>query len=352
MQTIDYSKYSYNELLQALNAVEKEQFPDNYQAIIKELEERKLTGNIEAFDIKGMPYFAGFWRRTIAYLIDALILTLLLMLIGIYLFDFFSTFGSYAIFIGFVISASYFTLGYSNILHGQTIGKSLLDIRVTDQQGSYLSIGRAFLRYTVLDLPFYVSAIILFWVTPFSVIDFVITLISSFVLIISSYLFIFNRPSRRMLHDYAVGTMVVNDSAEKQLPTPFWKWHFLAIVPLLLVVFSLSFDRHQDKRAIINQFDTLIPHLETETNYLVTAVNINVSSHPSMGGVKQKNLVINIHSFDTDIDLDKAAKQIADLIKEHPQTQLFQNVSIIISTGWNLDIARKVRSQTHRFSLK
>ncbi|MCW8857866.1 MAG: RDD family protein [Kangiella sp.] len=352
MQTIDYSKYSYYELLQALDILDINRFPDNYQVLTAEISLREASGKTDVFDLKSQPFYAGFWRRTIAYLIDALLLTLLLMLIGIYLFDFFSSFGYYALFIGFVISASYFTVGYSNILRGQTIGKSLLDIRVTDQQGGYLSLGRAFLRYTVLDLPFYVSAIILFWVTPFSIIDFVITLLSSFVFIISSYLFIFNRPSRRMLHDYAVGTMVVNDSVEKQPTTPFWKWHYLAIIPLLLIVFSLSFSRHQHKQAVINQFDTLIPHLENETNHLVTSVSINVSPHPSMGGVKQKNLVMTIHSFDTDIELDKAAKQIADLIKEHPQTQLFQNVSIIISTGWNLGMARKLRSQTHRFSLK
>lgn len=236
MQTIDYQHYSLEELYQALHAIDQERFPDNYQAIVDTIQQRRDAGDTLSSALKKTPYFAGFWRRVFAHIVDCIFLTLALSLLGLVLFDSFAALGQFGVLLGFAVSGIYFTLGYSGWFDGQTPGKSIVDIRVADKQGQGLSLGKAFTRYLILDFPFYVSGLLLLWSRPDSFYDLLIHLLSISVIIISLYLLIFNRPSRRTLHDYIAGSLVINSHSEVQTHKPLWKGHYAFLFPIILIL--------------------------------------------------------------------------------------------------------------------
>ncbi|MEG6569728.1 RDD family protein [Thermoanaerobacterium thermosaccharolyticum] len=93
--------------------------------------------------------YAGFWRRTVAYLIDTLIMFAVLFPIEILLFaaglnednvrDFIDVIAIFYIFL-------YFTIMESSKLQA-TLGKMVMRIKVTDLNGNRITFGRAVGRF-------------------------------------------------------------------------------------------------------------------------------------------------------------------------------------------------------------
>ena len=103
--------------------------------------------------------YAGFWKRFAAFLIDALIITIVGAGVGIIL----AIFLVYAFdvapdalvmpaaeagfnILGLLIGSSYFIFMECSSLKG-TIGKIALGIKVTDLEGNQIGFGKAFCRY-------------------------------------------------------------------------------------------------------------------------------------------------------------------------------------------------------------
>lgn len=339
MQTIDYSKYSYYELHQALNAIDKERFPDNYQAVIKELEERKASGNIGNFDDKETAFFAGFWRRVFAHIFDTIILALPLILIGFFLFDYFAALGNFGVIAGFIISATYFTLGYSRIFGGQTVGKAIVDINVIDQQGQLLSPSRAFLRYLILDFPYYISGMLLLWARPDSLFHFVVGLLSSLLVLASIYLLIFNRPTRRTLHDYISGSIVINHDATAQTYKPLWKGHYAFLISIISVVIFFSFLVFQNYKPKLQLLMVFKDVIESQTDYQVTQLAAREFTPPANKGQPIKQLIVDVHTYDTDVDLEAMSDEITLLLRNQPNVANYTHIYLSASNGYNLGIA-------------
>lgn len=346
MQTIDYSKYSYHELHEALNAVDQEQFPDNYQAIITELEARKASVEIETFDVKPTPYFAGFWRRVFAHIIDILLLSSATLLLGSLLFDSMVAIGYFGLLIGFIFSALYFTLGYSHALGGQTPGKMLVDIKVTDKNGQPLTLASAFIRFLVIDFSFYTSYSLLLWANFNGTFVFAFGLISNLVLLASIYLLIFNRPSRRTLHDYLAGSIVVRIDIEQQTHKPLWKGHFAFLIPLLFLVILSSYFKFLKENTQQEMLNPIKESIESQTDYSVKQLTYSESSHPAFKGRTFKTLIINVHTGNPDIDLEKMSDEVTTLVREHPDAAGFNNVYLVVSTGFNLGIAHLTHQES------
>src|SRR5262245_3395670 len=105
------------------------------------------------------PPIAGFWRRLAAFVVDGLILAVPAMLLGFALFNWAASLGQAGRLIGFVVALLYFGLLNSRLGGGQTLGKRLLGIRVTDRNGAPLSPLRAILRYLVLAVPYFLNGL-------------------------------------------------------------------------------------------------------------------------------------------------------------------------------------------------
>jgi len=93
---------------------------------------------------------SGFWRRSLAFIIDFTFLGVVAFLLSILLGDFFAHLGVWGGLFGFCITVGYFGLLNSSIDHGQTIGKKIMRIEVVDKEGNSISLGRSFLRSAVL----------------------------------------------------------------------------------------------------------------------------------------------------------------------------------------------------------
>lgn len=115
------------------------------------------------------PRYAGLGSRIVAYIIDILIVGVIsLVLIGGLLF----ALGGDGLFIGnllaVVINFGYFIYLEANN-NGQTIGKSVVNIKVVDERGGTISIGASAVRniLRIVDqLPFfYIIGIVLILVT-------------------------------------------------------------------------------------------------------------------------------------------------------------------------------------------
>ncbi len=113
----------------------------------------------------------GFWRRTGAYLIDAVLLLILGAIIGLLL----GVAGLAARFrradidvisqlVGGLLGLAYFLFFWSARGEGQTPGMRALGLRVIRTDGTFIGVGRAFLRYIGLALSTLALFIGLIWV--------------------------------------------------------------------------------------------------------------------------------------------------------------------------------------------
>ena len=109
-------------------------------------------------DVKETP-IAGFWRRLAAFLVDALILGVPALLIGLAVFDWAASLGPSGRFIGFLVALLYFGLLNSRLGGGKTLGKRLFRIRVTNRSGQTLSPMRSGLRFLVLGIPYFLNGV-------------------------------------------------------------------------------------------------------------------------------------------------------------------------------------------------
>ncbi|MGJ9459641.1 RDD family protein [Oceanobacillus sp. CF4.6] len=90
--------------------------------------------------------FVGFWRRTFAYIVDSILLSL-----------FFYIFSMEGFWPTFLIGAIYYTTLTSSSIQG-TIGKVLIGAKVTDKHGNQISFGHSVGRF----FAYFLSGIILF----------------------------------------------------------------------------------------------------------------------------------------------------------------------------------------------
>jgi uncharacterized RDD family membrane protein YckC len=167
---------------------------------------------------------AGFWRRLAAFLIDSLVLGVPTSVVLHFAFDFVVSLGEAGRLIGFVVALAYFGLLNGRVGDGQTVGKNLMGIRVTDRNGETLSTPRAMLRFLVLGVPYFANGVFInadpdtLGVIAYPIVALLFVVVFGGLGTIV-YLYIFNRRTRQSLHDLAVGSFVVRAMAERT-PVP------------------------------------------------------------------------------------------------------------------------------------
>lgn len=155
------------------------------------------------------PSFAGFWRRAGAFLLDNLLLAGFGLLLGLLLHGALVRLDPWGTLVGFAIAWVYFGVLNSRLGGGQTMGKRLLKIRVVSAEGKALPLPRALLRFLPLGLGYLALDVLLPATVYHSPWGTVLTSLLTGLVLSSAYLLVFNRPSRRTLHDWCVGSQVV-----------------------------------------------------------------------------------------------------------------------------------------------
>ena len=122
--------------------------------------------------------YAGFWRRSVAWIIDGIILSAInTILMRIYFWGAPQT----IIWLGHIIMFVY-VIGFW-AWRGQTLGKMLMGVKIIKTDGSPVGIGRAILRY--------------------------IGYLVSYIIILIGYLMVAWDSKKQGLHDKIAGTYVV-----------------------------------------------------------------------------------------------------------------------------------------------
>jgi uncharacterized RDD family membrane protein YckC len=195
----------------------------------------------ESPDAAAPMIIAGFWRRLAAFLVDVLILGIAGFASGYFLFHFYMELGIAGILIGLVVATAYFGLLNSSLGSGRTLGKRLLGIRVEDANGNLISPARSILRYLILAFPFFLEKALLDGLIPNLTYGALasIPVVAAFTAF--TYLLIFNRRSRQLVHDLAVKTYVVRVISPRPALAPaLWRGHAVVIGILCLLIAVLG----------------------------------------------------------------------------------------------------------------
>jgi len=189
-----------------------------------------------------------FWRRLLAFLLDMTLLKTILIIMSFFMYGFFSMLGYWGLVCGLGIFVLYFGLLNSEVGKGQTLGKKLFKIKVVNKDNGYISFKTSALRAAVLYL-----AVVKISGFPLHIFENPLVLAGQVLLTVcyflNVYLFIFNRPARRMLQDFAADTYVVRVSAqEEHFNFSLKKLHYYFLGLMILVVVVLDFPIPSEQR--------------------------------------------------------------------------------------------------------
>lgn len=302
---------------------------------------------------EGSP-FAGFWRRLLAFVIDILILGIGGMMLGMIFFDLFMQLGAWGRLLGFVIAMLYFGIQDSRLCGGQTLGKRWLSIRVVQKNGQLLSVGRAILRSSVVCIPYFLNNATLSHqiITHASI---VISLLIFGLGLSLIYLYIFNRRTRQSLQDLAVGSYVVNITAER-IPNglQIWRGHYVVVALLLLSAMAVPLfawrlsNSSPFKEMLVTQEEILnIPNVAT------AAVDAGFTAFHSIRGSSTTTSYIATkatlqHKVE---DANSLANQIAVVIFDKiPGASEKDVVAINIRYGYDIGIASSWKGTNYAFA--
>jgi uncharacterized RDD family membrane protein YckC len=180
-----------------------------------------------------MTPLAATWRRWLAFFIDWIILSLAGTLAGTLFFAPLAQMGVWTRVLGFAIATIYFGVSDSGWAGAASPGKKLLSLRVVDQLGHAIGIGRSLLRAALVCAPLMLNGT---YFTRDQGGMALYGLLGGWS-VASIYVLAFNQRTKQGLHDLATRTFVmrgISDTAP--LATrPFWRPH-LVVAALFLVV--------------------------------------------------------------------------------------------------------------------
>ena len=296
------------------------------------------------------------WRRILAFVIDALVLGLVGFVIGLPLFETFSSLGPWGPLVGFCLAFPYFAILNSSIGNGQTLGKRLMRIKVIDRNGNTIPFWKSVIRYGVFAVPYFLDEVML----PTTRTPWVVSILVSVAVFgvggVSLYLVVFNRRTRQGVHDLAAGSYVADADKEGALRIePSWRFHWLILGALLGSLF-VGTGVFSDKLKQWRPFPQLLEDVRlVEGMEGVQAAGAqDMTSRNSSSGEKKTTLVINVywagkstdHPFTGTLtnegwaEKQTIADQVAKLIIGHDSTvKEHDSLKVVVIRGYSIGIA-------------
>lgn len=313
------------------------------------------VANIERQSEAQSPWLAGFWRRIGAAAIDGLLLGLVGAVLGSLWFDQLAALGQNGRFLGGAIAFAYLAILNSRIGSGQTLGKRLLKIRVTDVHGSAISLERAALRSVILLVPGILNGMAF----SDSSGGFAISAVQALCVFglggALAYLFCFNRQTRQSVHDLAARTVVVNAESAGGIELHIWKPHLaialslLCAAPIGVVVMTdlmVKGSEYQQLAELLRVTQAAVPGVQVQIRHIPAKQIV-----PGGGGQSGSELHLDIVVFAKPDSPEALADRIATVIlRDRAQIQDAGRVSVSISYGYDIMISRVRMTQTFAHS--
>ena len=188
---------------------------------------------------------APLWRRVTAFAFDLVLIELTMRFLSRLLPAWTGVAGEHARLSTWLVAIAYFAFLDSRLEGGQSIGKRLLDIVVVRPDSSMLSPPEALLRATVATAPIFLNGHLLSGDSL--MVQALLHLTVFGVPLATLYLLALSNDTRQvLLHDLAVGTLVLRDEDRRvhaQLPPPgrLSRGHAIAVGAILLASLAVPF---------------------------------------------------------------------------------------------------------------
>jgi uncharacterized RDD family membrane protein YckC len=291
---------------------------------------------------------AGFWRRLLAFWLDGLLLAIAGVLVGIAAYDELARMGGYGPLVGFAIALLYFGILNSGIGGGRTLGKRLLGIRVAGVDGKPLSLSRSLLRYCVLFIPFFLNGATVppqWLVLPLACVPSLLVVGGMAAIV---YLFVFNLPTRRSLHDFAAGSWVVRAQARDPVaPRGLRRAH--GVVLVLLALLSLALPFAVARFAQLPVFDGLLPsYAAISAMDGVSAVQVS-RTITAGGGRRAAALEASLQIRAPELRTDALAREVARTLVDNVPDARDMSITVSLVYGYDIGIMASRNTNVYNF---
>lgn len=192
-----------------------------------------------------VPPVASIWHRSLAFIIDVVILGIFGHVSSWLLWSLWFQLGPHGRWVGIPIVLLYFGIFNSGLQRGQTPGKRFVKLAVRGPDNQPINLGRSILRTAIVATP----VTLLGWSLPVFETDLFQWLQLSLALGLGSvlgYTFIYNRTARQALHDLVCQTYVVNLEGRSipvfpNSPNALWKVSGVLFLVSVTIAGLLSF---------------------------------------------------------------------------------------------------------------
>ncbi|HID52495.1 MAG TPA: RDD family protein [Anaerolineae bacterium] len=308
------------------------------------------------------PYYAiaGFWRRFFAFVVDGIIISIPLLIIGFGFRNIAFRMGPYGRILGAVIIIAYWTVFHSEYGEGQTLGKRLLKITVIDKNNQYLSLKKSFVRAVALELIFLLNG----WSLPLfqnPIIGIVVTMIVLVGVLLLFYGLVFNRKTRQGPHDLLVGSYVINSLpvVTNAVPPPLPKIHRrfiigLAVIAVLVSLAALAVPSLVPALNVVdksewNEIQDLYQTLSQRDDAFLVGVNrVNRTFFGGGGTLRDLNIQVWLKTpcSQNQARCDEVVKEIARTVfAEYDNVENLDGMRITVYNRFELGIANGTFSQ-------
>jgi uncharacterized RDD family membrane protein YckC len=288
--------------------------------------------------------FVGFWRRVAAFTVDAALLGCIGAGLGAALGNWLVGVGQWGRLIGVVIAGAYLIPTNSRLLGGQTIGMRLLKIRVQTLSGELLSPGISAVRYLIFAVPYFCNGLFVTLHDAPSWVEMLVGVVLGTILVIgilgNTYLLLFNRPSRRLLHDLLTGSVVVKVASPRatvQAPVALGHLVAFATIVVAIVLGGLWLAHRIGNSVDLKALERAQAAVQRMPGVVAAAINDGTFT---MNGRSSHVLTITVRVVNWPTDEKAAAAGIVVAATTGCSTATaFDNIRVVLNRGFDIGIA-------------
>lgn len=299
---------------------------------------------------------AKVWRRGFAMFLDLVMLAILGAVLGQLFGEYFIQLGSNGIWIGFLVSMTYFSILNSNVAGGQTIGKRIMKIMVIGEDDQGLPLVKAIARTAIFLIPGILVNNVIINTLDTAIVQVVKGLIGSGIVNCFYIVYALNESTRQALHDLPVKSYVVkNKEAFNLVDEPFAKpavstWVYYAYTGLVVLLLSLCLHSYTNNSQTNPKLGLISTTLEKQTGVYHASATVNNTfpfflTHDAQYETLKVTLDVSKLPKDVDdVDEIKRNKIVKNSIRlvlnTYPQADSLSIISFHLNKGYNIGIAR------------
>lgn len=310
--------------------------------------------NEESLSISNKATRPSLFKRLLALIVDTIIISLIGFATSFLFEDFYVSLGNLGPLVGLIFVVLYFSIFQSEIGKGQSIGKRAIEAKVTDIYGNLLTFKQAFLRATILFIPFYLDSVFLI-----SEVGFYFSLLLNLAGLAIIYFMLINI-SRRGLHDILMKTTVVNAdiseiTIDEENDKSKKKTIGITVLTGVLVVTSVFFNSFYNGFTDLREARTEIEKIE-EVSYvnglsITNSTRIINDESPFNLSLILVSVKVNDESY---LDFEEYSNDLSDQIysvvqQEVPEANDVDEVNVTLTYGYDIGIWNHKRTTTKTY---